>query len=224
MNTTSFPHPKHQPISAEAGRAVATLEALARYVRVDDQQGLADLYGRLERQGAKRSPAAGPRWTPIAAAGMTVALLLLLSTIPTGLSDPAATPAPEPSPAVGQTAGVPDHGDPNPSVSRSAAVRIPNLHGLSPTQAEQALRAVGLVPVTTSAATGDEAMLGRVVAQRPAPTAWVTSGGTVLISVGAEPDAVTVPAVIGLARAEARQALAAAGLTVGGEAPVDEAG
>ena len=97
----------------------------------------------------------------------------------------------------------------------SNGTTVPDLLGLTQTQAEAALTSVGLTLGTVSEAYSDTVTAGLVVTQEPAAGAPVSSGSAIAISVSLGPESVIVPDVVGLSQANAQTALTNAGLTVG---------
>jgi serine/threonine-protein kinase len=75
------------------------------------------------------------------------------------------------------------------------AVTVPDLTGKSPSDAQKALTAVGLVlsPTVGNQPTTDDSQLGKVVAQNPAANGSALPGSTVSITVGSQPETQDVP-------------------------------
>jgi serine/threonine-protein kinase len=92
---------------------------------------------------------------------------------------------------------------------------VPPLAGQPPAQAEQALKALGLVPARGADVFSSTVAAGLVAVTNPAQGASVPKGSTVTYQVSKGADLVTVPAVAGLSLQQATAALTAAGLTVG---------
>jgi beta-lactam-binding protein with PASTA domain len=98
-------------------------------------------------------------------------------------------------------------------------VPVPNLIGLTPEEAAQALGRRGLRLGGVGRRESDRASAGRVVAQQPGPDQPVVRGTAVQVVVGtgaAAPITVPVPNLIGLTPEEAAQALGRRGLRLGG--------
>ncbi len=135
-----------------------------------------------------------------------------------GSGPAAARPAPAPSPTAPPPRPLPDPGRP-----------VPDLAGLSAEAASQRLAAAGLVPSLVGGDPAPRAELAyRVQSQDPRAGALARLGASVTVRVHAAFDARrTVPAVVGLAAAEAEQRLRAAGfvpeLAGGDPAPTREA-
>ncbi len=93
-------------------------------------------------------------------------------------------------------------------------VRVPDLTGQTPALAAATLAQKGLQigAVTSEESTAPE---GTITAQDPGAGAEVEPNTTIAVTVSAGPAQVTVPTLVGLARADAISALAAVGLTLG---------
>jgi eukaryotic-like serine/threonine-protein kinase len=89
-------------------------------------------------------------------------------------------------------------------------VQVPNVVGATESVAEQRLRQAGFV--TDSVNRRSERPEGQVIATDPPPGSRADEGSTVRLTVSSGPGEVTVPAVEGLPRSEALQALEDAGL------------
>ena len=97
-----------------------------------------------------------------------------------------------------------------------SAVAVPDLAGLTPDRARQALSAVGLVYSEQQQPSSD-ADRGKVVAQSPAAHEQSPPGGTVAVTVGTGMTMVTVPdGLVGVSVDDAIAILAGAGLTAVG--------
>ena len=88
---------------------------------------------------------------------------------------------------------------------------VPNVAGLTAAEAASKLQAAGLHATTKQVAALKPA--GTVVAQTPAAGAKLVRGATVALTVSKGPARVSVPDVVGLARAAAERKVRAAGLT-----------
>ncbi len=101
-------------------------------------------------------------------------------------------------------------------------VTVPDLIGSAKATADAAVLAVGLVPSGTAVAVTDPAQDGKVQTQNPAAGTQVNSGTTVAFTYGAysapPPNSVTVPDLIGSAKATAEAAVTAVGLVPSGSA------
>ena len=102
-------------------------------------------------------------------------------------------------------------------VCRTAApiqIVVPNVTGMTITQAQSAIAAVGLVAGTPTEEFSDTVAAGNIISQNPPAAQEVLSGSTVhlVVSKGA---GVNVPDVNGMPQAEAQTAITAAGLVVG---------
>lgn len=96
------------------------------------------------------------------------------------------------------------------------SVTVPDLGGLSPDRARQALAAVGLVYSEQQQSSSD-ADRGKVLAQSPAAHEQSPPGGTVAVTVGTGMPMVTVPdGIIGVSVDDATAILAGAGLSAVG--------
>jgi serine/threonine-protein kinase len=105
-------------------------------------------------------------------------------------------------------------GDDDPPPQATAQVAVPALVGQLQADAEAALREAGLgVGEVTTQVTQDEAAVGTVLESNPASGAQVDEGTRVALTVGVEPDSVTVPQVVGLDVERAQTALENAGFT-----------
>ncbi len=95
-----------------------------------------------------------------------------------------------------------------------ASVVVPSVVGQQQPVAEAALRAKGLIPKVTTAA-DDSVPTGVVISQLPEADQSVKEGSAVALVVSAGPNAVVIPNIQGMTQSQARDALAAKGLTVG---------
>lgn len=94
-------------------------------------------------------------------------------------------------------------------------VSVPNLMGLTPSEAERALSEAGLVG-SSEQESSDSYEAGKIFKQNPSSGTQVASGSTITytVSSGKATTTVTVPNVIGLSESSAKQTLEAAGLVV----------
>jgi beta-lactam-binding protein with PASTA domain len=101
--------------------------------------------------------------------------------------------------------------DPPPTVQQ---VQVPQVVGVQQATAEGLLTDANLeVGEITPRETDDEAQVGVVLESSPVPGAEVEQGSSVDLVVGAAPDTIAVPAVVGLSEDDARAALERAGFT-----------
>jgi serine/threonine-protein kinase len=97
----------------------------------------------------------------------------------------------------------------------SAELKMPNLLGMTQSEAEDALDEAGLKSVTvTETPVTDTSLIGKVTAQDPKAGTPVTEDTRVSLEIGKESELVTVPNVVGLDQASAESALKNAGLEV----------
>ena len=93
-------------------------------------------------------------------------------------------------------------------------VPVPQVVGVKQATAEGLLTEAKLeVGEVTPRPTTDDAQVGVVLESNPAPGAQVDEGSAVDLVVGAAPDTIAVPAVVGLSEEDARDALQRAGFT-----------
>jgi serine/threonine-protein kinase len=104
--------------------------------------------------------------------------------------------------------------------------RVPDLASLSESQAEQALRAVGLKLSRAGERFDPAVPSGLVLSQDPAPQTVVRTGRRVSVMVSLGEEFSTVPRLFGSSLRSARVLVERSGLTVGGvtRAPSDEVG
>ncbi|MBN2128922.1 MAG: PASTA domain-containing protein [Sedimentisphaerales bacterium] len=89
---------------------------------------------------------------------------------------------------------------------------VPNVVGMTKSEATSAITAAGLVVGTTTYTYSNTAPFGQVFAQSPVAGTSVALGSVVNLTVST---AVTVPNVVGMTKSEATSAITAAGLVVG---------
>ena len=94
-------------------------------------------------------------------------------------------------------------------------VTVPNVVGLSGTDAFTALTNAGLAVGTVAEVYSDAVPAGRVISQNPLAGNSVSPGSAVNLVVSKGPQSVTAPDVVGLSGTDAFTALSNAGLTVG---------
>ncbi|MQA14824.1 MAG: Stk1 family PASTA domain-containing Ser/Thr kinase [Pseudonocardiaceae bacterium] len=96
-----------------------------------------------------------------------------------------------------------------------AQVEVPNLVGLTPDEARGALSEVGLrlsPGPPAEQVVQDENQLGQVISSSPPAGEQVSDGSTVRITIGVEPDTVSVPGTVGSNVDQARSNIQGAGL------------
>jgi beta-lactam-binding protein with PASTA domain len=94
-------------------------------------------------------------------------------------------------------------------------VRVPDVVGMTQLAAESAISGRSLTVGTVTESFHPSAPVGEVTGQSPAAGTVVDYGSAVDLTVSKGPESVTVPDVVGMTGAEAGEALAAVGLTVG---------
>jgi serine/threonine-protein kinase len=105
-------------------------------------------------------------------------------------------------------------GDDEPTTPTVQQVEVPQLAGQQQAAAEAALEEAGLeVGTVTPRTTANEVEVGTVLESNPASGARVDEGTAVDLVVGAAPDTVGVPNVVGLSEDRARSTLEDAGFT-----------
>jgi serine/threonine protein kinase/beta-lactam-binding protein with PASTA domain len=103
-----------------------------------------------------------------------------------------------------------------------AEVSVPDVAGLTVTEARLALEKQGLELAVDKEIDSLEVPAGRVIRQDPAANRRVKEGRTVWVVVSRGPRLVEVPSVVGLHLEEAKERITQAGLVVGVETPVLE--
>ena len=96
-----------------------------------------------------------------------------------------------------------------------ATVTVPNLAGMTQTEAESALATANLVMGTLTVEFSDIVAAGLVLRQTPGPGSSTASGATVAVVISKGPQTAVVPNVAGMTQAAAQETLAAAGLLPG---------
>jgi serine/threonine-protein kinase len=97
----------------------------------------------------------------------------------------------------------------------SAEMRMPNVIGQTPSEAQDSLKRQGLsLIVVTNTEVSDPADVGKVVSQEPAGGALISPDTRVSLEVGQEAKTVAVPNVVGLTQANAESQLENADLEV----------
>jgi len=96
-----------------------------------------------------------------------------------------------------------------------APVSVPNVTGMTQTDAGSAITAANLVLGTLSSAYSATVPAGNVISQNPASGTSVQAGSSVSLVISSGPPPVSVPNVIGMTQPNAQSAITAAMLTVG---------
>jgi beta-lactam-binding protein with PASTA domain/tRNA A-37 threonylcarbamoyl transferase component Bud32 len=104
--------------------------------------------------------------------------------------------------------------------TEAGTVAVPSLVGLTQAKATEALAATGLSLKTVTRDADDP--VDTVIAQDPAPGAFVSDGGSVQLVVSRGPPPVVIPTVAGQSPADAQAALEAQGFVVGVKRQYDE--
>ncbi len=99
-------------------------------------------------------------------------------------------------------------------VVTKSAMLVPNLVGMSQSEAESALSAVGLELQGISQAYSQSVAKDKITSQSPPADSQVSEGSSVSIVVSKGPELVTVPEVVGLTQSAATQQLESAGFQV----------
>ena len=94
-------------------------------------------------------------------------------------------------------------------------VMVPNVVGMTQAAAQTAITSAGLTVGTITQAYSDTVPSGNVISQSPASGASVASGSAVSLTVAQGTQLATVPNVVGMAQADAQNALTSANLTGG---------
>jgi serine/threonine protein kinase len=96
----------------------------------------------------------------------------------------------------------------------AATVTVPDLSGMSPSEAEEALSKVGLVAKAGDSVYSDTVEVGKVAAQSVAGGSSAKAGDTITYQLSKGPESVDVPDVTGQSQSDATSALQAAGFEV----------
>jgi len=94
-------------------------------------------------------------------------------------------------------------------------VKVPDVRGFTQEAATRTLTEAGFEVTPEFQVTPNQADIGDVISQDPAPLTLLEKGETVTITVGKAPKQVPVPNVVGMAEEDARTAITDAGLKVG---------
>jgi beta-lactam-binding protein with PASTA domain len=101
------------------------------------------------------------------------------------------------------------------SVTRTAAITVPNVVSLTQAAAQTAITGAGLTTGAITTANSATVAAGSVISQNPAAGSSVASGSAVALVVSSGPALVSVPNVVNLTQASAQAAITGAGLTNG---------
>lgn len=96
-----------------------------------------------------------------------------------------------------------------------APVSVPNVVGMTQSEAETLILSVGLQVGTVTTANSQTVPAGSVISQDPVAGTSVSVGTPVSLVVSLGPELVTVPNVVGMTQANAQTAITGAGLAVG---------
>jgi beta-lactam-binding protein with PASTA domain len=99
---------------------------------------------------------------------------------------------------------------------------VPEVKGLAEADANAAIAAAGLVVGATEQKTNATVPAGQAVKTEPAAGSEVQTGSAVTLTVSKGPKQVSVPAIVGLAEADAQATLAAAEVTPGARSEVND--
>lgn len=102
-----------------------------------------------------------------------------------------------------------------PAEAPPATVEVPEVIGMAPEAAGELLAGRGLRLVVASEAASTEVDEGEIAGQAPLAGSQVASGERVDVIISTGPPLIAIPQVVGRPVAEARAAIASAGLTVG---------
>ena len=110
--------------------------------------------------------------------------------------------------------------------SGPASITLPdNLVGMTPTQAQQTVEALGLKwTLSDQKEASDSVESGKIARVSPSAGSKVRAGSTITGYVSSGSEKVTIPDVTGMSQDQARSALTQAGLSVGNVNTVDEGG
>ncbi len=209
---------KKRPAGLIAGIVAVVLVALIgitwlvlTHSRADSTTEVPNVVGKSQAEAMQTITGKGFEW---AVAEEQVAS----DTIPAGSvvsTDPAAGTAAKPGSRVIATIS-----------SGPASITLPdNLVGMSPTQAQQTVEALGLKwTLSDQQEASDNVESGKIARVSPSAGSKVRAGSTITGYVSSGSQKVTVPDVTGMSQDQARNALTQAGLSVGNVNTVDEAG
>ena len=209
---------KKRPAGLIAGIVTVVLVALIgitwlvlTHSRADSTTEVPNVVGQSQAEAMQTITGKGFEW---AVAEEQVAS----DTIPAGSvvsTDPAAGTAAKPGSRVIATIS-----------SGPASITLPdNLVGMSPTQAQQTVEALGLKwTLSDQQEASDNVESGKIARVSPSAGSKVRAGSTITGYVSSGSQKVTVPDVTGMSQDQARNALTQAGLSVGNVNTVDEAG
>ena len=209
---------KKKPAGLIAGIVAVALIALIGITwlvmtnsRADSTSEIPNVVGKTQAEAMQTIKSKGFEW---AVADEQVAS----DTIPAGSvvsTDPAAGTAAKPGSRVTATIS-----------SGPASITLPdNLVGMSPSQAQQTVEALGLKwTLSDQKEASDTVESGKIVRVSPSAGSKVRAGSTITGYVSSGSEKVTVPDVTGMSQDQARNTLTQAGLSVGNVNTVDEAG
>jgi len=100
-------------------------------------------------------------------------------------------------------------------VKASHSATVPNVVGMTQTNAQAAIKAVNLTVGTVTTASSTTVPAGGIISQTPVAGSTATQGSSVNLIVSSGPATVTVPNVVGKTQTDAQTALGTANLTVG---------
>ena len=96
-------------------------------------------------------------------------------------------------------------------------VQVPNVTGMDQGAAHATITSAGLVVGTEPSQSSNAVPANRVISQSPTGGAWVSPGSAVNLVISSGPCPVSVPNVVGMAKAAAESAILSVGLAVGTE-------
>ena len=94
------------------------------------------------------------------------------------------------------------------------SVTVPNLAGMTPTEADAALRRIGLIGQTGDSVFSNDVEVGKIASQTPASGKTAKAGDTITYNLSKGAESSEVPTVIGWSQEEATAAVQNAGFTV----------
>ena len=209
---------KKRPAGLIAGIIAVVLVALigitwlvVTHSREDSTSEVPNVVGQSQAEAMQTIKSKGFEW---AVAEEQVAS----DTIPAGSvvsTDPAAGTAAKPGSRVIATIS-----------SGPASITLPdNLVGMTPTQAQQTVEALGLKwTLSDQKEASDSVESGKIARVSPSAGSKVRAGSTITGYVSSGSEKVTIPDVTGMSQDQARTALTQAGLSVGNVNTVDEGG
>ncbi|KMY23194.1 serine/threonine protein kinase [Actinobaculum suis] len=112
--------------------------------------------------------------------------------------------------------------EPTPTATQAQLVSVPDLAGMTESQAKREVENAGLVFKRGTDQASDSIAKGEFVSADPAVGARVEAGSTVTVRFSSGPSAVTVPDVTGMTFEQARSALENANLSIGDQQQVND--